>query len=557
MMLKGNATDWQTRIRLWAALTMATYAIFYNVYYALGLISIELMEGFRYFISSIWPVLWLLPVVILTHVTLGLFKLFKRNTLKMPLWEISQIILGTSIPFFLLPHIIYTYGLFLFFGVKINYADELIRTYPHFAWQYTAMTLAVWIHAQIGVHGVLRMRRWYPNIRYIIIIIFVLMPILGIISYFKGGLEVDRLLNNIDSVSNYITLHSPTPDQMSIMKFISYSVYIIFPVLYIFVLSARGVRLKIKNKTKNIILQYSSGAEVTVFPRTTILEASRIGNIPHASICGGRGRCTTCRVKVDQGMQNLSLISDREAKALKRIEASKDVRLACQTECKKDSISITLLLPPDVKSIRARKENKYSVGTEVQLVVMFADLRGFTTFSEKKFPYDVVFVLNRYFNYLGEVIEKNGGTIDKFLGDGILSFFGLNTNPKTACRQALTTAKQMAEKLIEINEQLKNALSEPLQIGIGIHFGEVILGEMGYKDKMTLTIIGDTVNTASRLEGLNKTAQSQLIFSSSVAEKGEIKLPELKKHNVVVRGKNEPLEIYIVKNIVKEIKEIY
>ena len=311
-----------------------------------------------------------------------------------------------------------------------------------------------------------------------------------------------------------------------------------------------------KNKEKNIKVVYSSGKSVTVFPRTTILEASRIGNIPHASICGGRGRCTTCRVKVEQGMENLSPVGEREFRALKRIGAEEHVRLACQSELRKEQVEVTLLLPPDIKSLSARKENKFSVGTEMNLVVMFTDLRGFTRLSESKFPYDVVFILNRYFSYMGEVIEKNGGTIDKFRGDGILSFFGFKTDPKTGCRQALNAARQMAEKLVEINEQIKNDLKEPLEIGIGLHYGEVILGELGYKDKSSLTIVGDTVNTASRLESLNKSADGQLIFSKTVAEKSELNFSKIKRFNAVIRGKNEPMEIYVVKNIVEEIDKI-
>ncbi len=552
MFLKGNANDWQVRIRLGAAIILACYAIGYNIYYCLGLFSVELMELYINILHFIWPLFWLLPFVILTHVSLGLWKLFKRNTLKMPLWEYSQITLGTSIPFFLLPHITYTYGLFLFFGVKGNYVTDFLGTYPHFAWQFTAMTLAVWIHAQIGMHGVFRMRRWYPKIKLLIIIIFTLMPLLSIFGYFKAGFEIQNLISYEKTEQIIIPLQS----QINLFKIISYIIYITFPVLYISVLIARGIRLKIRNKNKNIILNYSSGQKVNVFPKTTILESSRIANIPHASICGGRGRCTTCRVKINNGMDNLSSIGDREFKALKRIEAEKDVRLACQAECHKDQIYLTLLLPPDIKSIRARKENKYSVGKEIELIVMFADLRGFTKLSEEKFPYDVVFILNRYFNYMGEVIEKNNGKIDKFLGDGILAYFGFNTDMQTASKQAIKAGKEMAIELIKINEQLQNALKEPLKIGIGINLGGVILGELGYKDKTSLTIIGDAVNTASRLESLNKKLGSQMIFSDNIAEISKIDFSNLKKYKADIRGKKEPMEIYVVNDIVKDLENI-
>ena len=183
-----------------------------------------------------------------------------------------------------------------------------------------------------------------------------------------------------------------------------------------------------------------------------------------------------------------------------------------------------------MKAVIARRENEYTVGKDVNMVVLFADLRGFTSFAEEKFPYDVVFMLNSYFSSMGKVIEDNGGRIDKFIGDGIMALFGFNVDMKKACVQALSAAKQMAVQLIEINKQLVNALSDPLEIGIGIHVGEVILGEFGYKDSSKLTVIGDTVNTASRLESLNKKAKSQLIFSKDVGDFTAgvgIKLPNL------------------------------
>jgi len=554
MAIKSSARDWQTRIRLWAAITMAAYVIVYTIYYGLGLISVELMEDFHDLLGKVWPIFWLVPFAILTHVSLGLWKLFKRNTLKMPLWEKAQIVLGISIPFFLLPHIIYTYGLFLFFGLKINYIDELLITYPHFIWQYIAMLLAIWIHAQIGVHNVLRMRAWYLKVKILIFIIFSSMPVIGISGYLIG---VENLVNDL-KIPNKVTekITSPSKEQFELMKNLSYSVYMIFPVLYIIVLTSRGIRINLNNKNKNIKVFYSGGEEVSVFPQTTILEASRIAEIPHASICGGRGRCTTCRVKVDKGMNNLSPIAEREFKALKRIDAEKDVRLACQAELKKDDVSITLLLPPDIKSLKARKETKLTVGQDINLVVLFADLRGFTSLSEEKFPYDVVFILNKYFGYMGEVIEKNGGTIDKFLGDGILAYFGDDGDVKNACRNSIIAGRQMTEKLVEINSQLKNELKAPLEIGIGIHFGEVILGELGYKDKSTITIVGDTVNTASRLESLNKRTESQMIFSKIVGDTAGLDFSYLKKLNATVRGKKEALEIYVIKDIVNELKSV-
>jgi adenylate cyclase len=553
MSVKGNAKDWQTKLRLYAAIIMGCYATGYIFYYAMGLISPDSMENYLDAMSRFWPVFFIIPIAITIHIALGLWKLFKRNTLKMPLWEMSQIFLGLCIPIFLFPQINDTYGL-IFLGGKEGYQDQVLMTYPALAWQFIGMTLVIGIHAQIGVHAVLRMRRWYPKVRLAIVIFLSLIPVIGIAGYLKGGKDIKQLV--LVNKEEAAELHPATEAQHNAMEKIDYSVYLFFPLLYAGVFASRGARIRIRSALKNITVRYSSGEAIRVFPETTILEASRIGNIPHASICGGRGRCTTCRVKINSGDNNLSQIGDREHKALKRIAAEKDIRLACQAECRKDSVDVTLLLPPDINSQKARKETKLSIGKEIELPVFFADLRGFTRLSEEKFPYDIVFILNHYFSYMGEVIEENGGIIDKFLGDGILAYFGFDTDSKTGCRQALNAARQMAEKLIDVNKELAHVFKEPLELGIGIHFGEVIVGEVGYKDKFAITIIGDTVNTASRLESMNKKAQSQMIFSHTVAEKTEYDMSRFTKYKAVIRGKKEPLEIYIVKDILNEVHNL-
>ena len=138
-------------------------------------------------------------------------------------------------------------------------------------------------------------------------------------------------------------------------------------------------------------------------------------------------------------------------------------------------------------------------GQEKDIAILFADLRSFTQFSEKKLPYDVVFVLNRYFAHMGEAVETAGGHLDKFIGDGVMALFGTKSDAQTGARQAMNAAKEMSKKLADLNEQLKDELDEPLRIGIGIHLGAAIIGEMGYGKATGLTAIGARGKTASRL----------------------------------------------------------
>jgi len=549
---RSTARDWQTRLRLWAALIIGTFQLLYFVYYAAGVFSAEAMEAVM---DAEGPVLMLGPLytlALVTHMSLGLYKLYRRHTLVMPLWEACQIVLGLCLPFLLLPVNLSAYALAYGFGLSVNYVQQLLLSYPEAAWRTILMLLLVGAHAQIGVHVVLRQRPWYPRLRNTLAVVLTLLPVLAAVGYVWGTdpLYREALAGTLAADDQPLVL---TPAQTGFLQASDLAIALGMAGIYVLLFGVRGLRLWTQRKNLTVTVAYPNGSAVKVLPSTTVLEASRIGAVPHASVCGGRGRCTTCRIRIEEGMENLSAVGDREHKALLRIGAAADIRLACQAEGHAGVIRVTPLLPPDVKSAEARAETKDSVGRDVELAVLFADLQGFTALSEQKFPYDVVYILNNYFQAMGRVIEAHGGRIDKFLGDGILAYFGLDQDPRQACAGALGAARDMAHELKTVNATLAHVLPDGLQIRLGIHWGNVVLGEVGFKDKRQLTIIGDTVNTASRLEALNKTAGSQLIVSTAAAAAAGADLSHLPVTRATLRGREEGLRVYVVKDILADL----
>ena len=176
---------------------------------------------------------------------------------------------------------------------------------------------------------------------------------------------------------------------------------------------------------------------------------------------------------------------------------------------------------------------------------MFADIRGFTALSEGRLPYDVVFILNRYFAAMGRAVESAGGRVDKFVGDGVMALFGVEEDSASGCRAALAAARLMSERLVELNELLSTELSEPLRIGIGLHAGPAIVGEMGYGDASAITAIGDLVNTASRLEALTKEYAAELVVSMEVVTLAGLDLPGGRRDDIDIRGRRERLAIAV------------
>jgi adenylate cyclase len=277
---------------------------------------------------------------------------------------------------------------------------------------------------------------------------------------------------------------------------------------------------------------------------------SRLAGIPHASVCGGRGRCSTCRVRVGgPDRAKLPPPSVDEQKVLARVGAPVNVRLACQLHPPPGRYRITPLLPASAGPVEAYRRQPQAHGGEHYIAILFADIRGFTSISEGKLPYDVVFLLNRYFRATGQAIEAAGGRLDKFIGDGVMALFGLTSEPEVACRQALDAARRMAAALDDLNEAMSGDIDQPLRIGIGLHSGPTIVGEMGYERATHLTAIGDTVNIASRLEQLTKEFAAELVVSQELLDRAGVDLGAYESHDVEIRGRQGRLTVRAVKRV--------
>jgi class 3 adenylate cyclase len=152
----------------------------------------------------------------------------------------------------------------------------------------------------------------------------------------------------------------------------------------------------------------------------------------------------------------------------------------------------------------------------VHACVLFSDIRGFTTRSEAMAPEQVIAFLNEYFEEMVAAIHDAGGTLDKFIGDGIMAFFGAPVASDAPCKGALEAANNMLASLARFNQDLSRRGEEPVRIGIGLHVGDVVVGQVGSRTRREYTAVGDVVNTASRLEGLTKDAGRALIISQAV-----------------------------------------
>jgi len=536
------------RARLYSGLVLFTYVTIHLINHSLGLISVATMQAMLDPVENVWesiPGTVVLYGALLLHIALALVALYRRRSLRMPAMEAAQLCLGFLIPFLLAQHIAGTRLTYSLYDGDDTYKAVLLRLYalePTNGMLQVVLLIAAWIHGTIGLNYSLRLKPWYPNAQALLFAVAILVPVLALLGFLEGGREVAELARDPEWLARQLAHHALTPEATAHLDRVHHWMRGTVLGLLLLVLALRLARRQWERRRGTFRVTYPNGRRVEALIGMSVLEVSRMARIPHASVCGGRGRCSTCRIRVVAPASVLPELSDAEMKVLHRIAAAPNVRLACQLRPSGDLIA-TPLLPPTVTMGDSLLRSGHMTGNEREIAILFADIRSFTELAEAKLPYDVVFLLNRYFEEMGRAIEGAGGRVDKFIGDGIMALFGVESGVEAGSRAALAAAAAMSGRLVHLNQVLSADLPDPLRIGIGIHAGPAIVGEMGFGQTVSVTAIGDAVNTASRLEAMTKDHGVQLIVSEDVARHAAADLHRFPAMEIMVRGRVQPLTV--------------
>jgi adenylate cyclase len=541
------------QIRLVCGLVLFAYLVSHFLNHALGNISMDaLATGVRYHIMF-WQ---FLPVAIvfygaaLVHSGLGIWALYQRRQFHWKTIEPLQLVLGLSIPALIIAHIA---GIRLGHAVfgherlypQVFYADWV--TAPYKKWMmFTVLTVA-WIHGSIGLYFWLRMKAFYTRAAPFLLAAAVLIPALAMLGLYQGGRTV--IANSASAewrAENLSQRKLGTPAEQDVLGNVVDDFLIGYCGLIVLVLLARGARALHERRGGMVTLSYGNGRTVRVPKGLSVLEASLRYNVPHASVCGGRARCSTCRIRVIGDCASLPEPSQREAFVLDRVGAADpSIRLACQLR-PTDDLSFFQLFLPQAMSGHGHASYPHRIGQERYLVSMFVDMRGSTRLAEKQLPFDTVFVVNRFLGAVSQAVIACGGQPNQFVGDGLLALFGLAAEPPTACRQALRAAAMISANVDELNQILSHDLHEPIRFGIGIHGGEVIIGDIGYRNHMVFTALGDAVNVAARLQDMTKNLGCEAIVSDEVRATAGLAPDALPEQEVVIRGRTEPMTVHAI-----------
>jgi adenylate cyclase len=542
---EAKARKWSVdggKLRLWSGLVLFSFATTHFINHAFGLVSVDLMQAGQDLRTAITRSMIGTAVLLAAatiHFLFGIAKFFNARTMRLGYRSVVQLLFGLLIPIFLIRHIVGTRGVSAFFGIKDTYEYALWAMWPNEAISQAILMMLVWVHGCIGLHHWLFMKPWYRNNIWFWYALAVLIPALSYAGFVAAS-HTSQLQT---------TYKNPfSPDQYATIKqALSVSAYSYYIVLF----CAVGIWLLLLAKdrwSRKIVINYVNGPTVSATAGVSLLDISRSNRIPHASVCGGRARCSTCRVRVLAGLQDQPPASEAELLVLRRVGSPPNVRLACQLR-PTANLTVSTLLPADFDAKQSAQVDKYLWGIEQEVTLLFCDLRGFTKMSEGRLSFDVVFILNQFLGRMAEAIEDTGGFVDKFMGDGIMAIFGMDEAVPVGATRAIAAARAMGGVLDSLNQSMKEELPTPLSMGIGIHTGPAILGRIGAasrtKSVANLTALGETVNIASRLESKAKDLGQQVAISAySIAQSGLAPGEKVTRHSVEVRGLSNPIDIY-------------
>jgi ferredoxin len=334
-----------------SGLVLFTFAGAHFLNHATGLVSLELMhqvQDLRTAVTRSTAGSVVLGAALATHMVLGLYKLVMRRTLRLPLWEAAQIAVALCIPFLLFPHIVNTRVAHAVFGVNDTYLYELARLWPDRAFLQSLLLLLVWTHGCIGLHYWLRLTDTYDTLRPILWTAAALVPLLAIGGFASSGMLTASIMSDPESLAQLKERSAwPNAADSAVMAWMRDSAQYGFGALLVALGAVLAWRTGRRRSARGVQITYRDGPTVRAARGMTVLEASRAAGVPHASVCGGRARCSTCRIKIEGGLEQLPRPNGAEAIALAALEAPANVRLACQLR-PTAPMTVTILNRPTV-----------------------------------------------------------------------------------------------------------------------------------------------------------------------------------------------------------------
>ena len=487
-------------LRLASGLVLFVYVAAHLVNHALGLISIAVAERGLHIAVAVWqsPLgTLLLYGAAGTHIALAFLALYERRTLRMPPIELLRIALGLTIPTLLIAHAVGTRLAFEIYGRPPDYAHVVWMLW-HSGREGRQIALLVpgWMHGCLGLNFAFGRRAWYARLRLPLFGAALLLPVLAVTGFLAMVQDVSLLAQDPAWVATTIA-EVDVAQRVALANLVKGLLALYFGAIGA-VLIARAVRAFVQDRRGSLVSISYPDRTVRIPRGWTVLEASRSHHIAHVSMCGGRARCSTCRVRVVGGLDQCPAPTQDERKTLLRIRASEDTRLACQLR-PGGNISVVPLLTAAPGALR----DSASDAVERDIAVMLVDF-WWGQSQRRLLPHDLLYALNRFGETVGDTTRAAGGLPNQFLGDRVMVLFGLNVVAFEANRQALLAAAELDLRLDALRVQLQRELGCEFEHVIHLHTGMAAVGETGDRMTRTLTVVGSVIDVVRQLAAIEK-----------------------------------------------------
>jgi adenylate cyclase len=502
-------------LRLASGLVLFAYLTVHLACHALGLVSLEIAESALRATVLLWHSFagtLLLLCAAAVHVALALLAVYERRTLRMAPLQALRIVLGLTMPIVLIGHYVATRYAYDRFGLPADYERVVGNLWEQRTQARQLALLAPgWLHGCLGLYFAFGRRRAWQRLRFPLFAAALLLPVLAALGFLTMGRELARE----SSVPR--ARESATLEQARTLADTRQDALSAWLVLIALVVAARTVRSANEQRRKAVV-RIAYPARTAVVPRGwTVLEASRSFAIPHESLCGGRARCTTCRVRVIDGIGHCPPPGMDEQRALDRIHAEPAIRLACQLRPTGD-ISVQPLLAVSNPSWRAEPPRRSTVDRDVAVLLCSFRLRSAAADAADA-AHDAIYSIDRFHRAVGAAIAARGGVPCGQRGDTWTALFGIDGRaPTLACSQALDAARTIEGDVLKLTARLSRELGLDADFSLALHVGRIVVGTLGDDEQRSLTAIGPAVRGAESLDSEAKRHGWRFVLSQSAAD---------------------------------------
>jgi len=495
--LERTSSLMRRSLRMASGLILFTYIGAHLLNHALGLISLEVAEAGMGIAVDVWysPLgTILLYGAAATHFLMALWAVYERRTFRLPPAELLRIALGFTLPLLLIGHAASTRLAWELFGLPSEYTRVVAVLWATGSqgWQLGLMAPG-WLHGCMGLHFAFSRRPLYRRLRFVLFAVALLLPVLSALGFIAMGRELGGNLAATAAALEYLSPENAA-QRLAMERWKDGLLGAYFSIIgAVFV--AREIRNFLERRRKRLV-SVSYPAQTVHVPRGwSVLETSRSFHLPHASMCGGRARCSTCRVRVMAGEEFCPAAGIDEQATLDRIGAPPDVRLACQLRPQGD-ISVVPLVNTARRIFRATAPQRSG---EREIVVLYCDFHNRADLASDHLPQDLLYVLTLYIEGIGNAIRAHGGTLSYAELDSICALFGLDGGSARASQRALQATGAIEGVMSDLNSRLGRERDTSLKISVTVHAGHAALGEIGSSDPPVMLAIGEVIEEADEL----------------------------------------------------------